>query len=104
MKIALKIPILLKKSSLTQGDLLSFIGVNLLGATGIDLPDKILDGDDMDLEHLGHILLGPLAILDEIEGNSLLHKSEIWHFQVLNLSISVKLSPHFATVLYKFTM
>ena len=84
MKIALKIPILLKKSSLTQGDLLSFFGVNLLGATGFDPPDKLLDGVDMDLEHLGHIHLGPLAILEEIEGHSLLHKGEMWHLQVSN--------------------
>ena len=84
MKITLKILILLEKSSVTQGDLLSFLGVNLLGATGFDLPDKLLDGSDMDLEHLGHILFGPLSILEEIWGNSLLHKSEMWHLQVSN--------------------
>ena len=65
-------------------DLLSLLGVNLLGAPDFDPPGKLLDSADMDLEHLGHILMGPLAILEEIKGNSLLHKSEMWHLQVLN--------------------
>ena len=64
------------------------LGGNLIGLTGFGPPDKLLDGVGKDFEHLGHIILGILCILEEIEGNSLLYTGELWHLQVSHFECS----------------
>ena len=69
---------------------------NHVGDFGFGPPDELIDSAEMDLEHL---LLCITVILEEIEGNSLLHKSELWCLQVSNFECSVSC---FAQMLSEF--
>ena len=58
---------------------------NHVGDFGFGPPDELIDSADMDLEHL---LLCITGILEEIEGNSLLHEGEMWYLQVSHFKCS----------------
>ena len=57
---------------------------NHVGDFGFCHPDELIDTAYMDLEHL----LCITGILEEIEGNSLLHKGEMWYLQVTHSKCS----------------